>query len=178
MFVTDDRSTKCVHLSGTAHGEGGRLAPVECCWWLDEAAVQFRISGHAVLATARSDERMLREAVHEVWARLGASARRTFFWPHPGAPRVAHDVKHATPPSADEPSLDASHFVLVVVIPDAVDELHLGRNQRRCIYQREGERFEHPGSDGEANCSSTPLSTLQLLASACNAKWTLQEVNP
>ena len=31
-------------------------APVELCWWLDEANVQFRITGHAVLATAASED--------------------------------------------------------------------------------------------------------------------------
>merc|ERR1719424_325395 len=82
-FITDTRSQKVTHLS---HAEGQKSF-VECCWWLDEAGVQFRIAGHAVLATANSDDPHLRAACENVWCRLKDSTRRTFFWPTPGASR-------------------------------------------------------------------------------------------
>ena len=77
-LVTDDRSAKYAHLTAE---KGGLSSPMEACWWLDEAGVQFRIAGRAIVATARSDDAVLRGAVEDAWARLGPSGRRTFFWP-------------------------------------------------------------------------------------------------
>ena len=46
-FVTDSRVSKSRHVRDTRDDEG---AAVELCWWLDEASVQFRVAGRAVLA--------------------------------------------------------------------------------------------------------------------------------
>ena len=43
----------------------GREPAVECCWWLDEAGVQFRIAGRAVLATASDAPGSARRAAVE-----------------------------------------------------------------------------------------------------------------
>ena len=159
-FITDDRSAKFGHLGG---GEK-QGAPMECCWWLDEAGVQFRIAGRALVATARSEDAVLRAATQEVWDRLGDSTRRQMYWPHPGAPKGdnAEGVKVA---NADgEISLEDSHFVLLVVVPDAVDELHLGGGQKRVLYAR--------GDDGAAGADAASLASLK------NAVWSEQAVNP
>ena len=155
MFITDDRSAKYQHLGG---GDSSG-APIECCWWLQEAGVQFRIAGSAVLATARSEEPILRAAVDDVWSRLGPSTRHQFVWPHPGAP-VGAAV--ATASKEDDVALEESHFVLIIVVPDSVDELHLGGNQRRYLHKREG---------------NTDVGWVAH-ASAREADWTRQSVNP
>ncbi len=136
-FITDDRSAKFAHLgAGLTHG-----APVECCWWLDEAGVQFRVSGRALVATARSEDGVLRAAAAEVWERLGRSTKLQMFWPHPGADRsegyasgCASDSSSVRDSVADcSISLEASHFALLILVPDGVDELHLSGRQKRVL---------------------------------------------
>ena len=154
MFITDDRSAKVRHLAADG-------APVEVCWWLDEPGVQFRISGHARLANAKSDAAVLRSAIDDVWTRLGDSSRRTFFWPAPGEPVEA--AAASVDSKAD--SLHDSHFTLLLVVPDAVDELHLGGNQRRIVYERLDQ-------DNATGTDEWPL------ASMGSATWSEQAVNP
>ena len=161
MFITDDRSAKYRHLSRT----DGTLAPMEACWWLDEAGVQFRVAGHAVLATSRSEDALLRSAVEDVWSRLGSSSRRTFSWPCPGAPKTADAAGASGTGEDDEPSLDDSHFVLVLLVPHSVDELHLGGKQRRVLYRRD-----------EAAETSTARDALASTTS--DVHWTEDAVNP
>lgn len=132
-FITDDRSAKFAHLGGgLTHG-----APIECCWWLDEAGVQFRVSGRALVATARSEDGVLRAAAAEVWERLGHSTKLQMFWPHPGAARsegCASDTSSVRDSVADGSiSLEASHFALLILVPDDVDELHLSGRQKRVL---------------------------------------------
>ena len=156
-FITDDRSAKFAHL-GQGQKQG---APIECCWWLDEAGVQFRIAGRTLVGTARSEDAVLRSAVQEVWDRLGDSTKRQMYWPHPGAPK-GDDMEVAV--AAEEISLQSSHFVLLVVVPDGVDELHLGGGQKRILYGR-GDKAA--GDDG--SCT---------LASLRSAVWSEEAVNP
>jgi hypothetical protein len=128
IFITDDRSSKVpshssfptvlpfnnlqfVHL-GSGHHHG---APVELCWWLDEAGVQFRIAGRALIATARSQDAALRSAAMEVWERLAAPTKMQMFWPHPGAVRGAA-AEDAAAAADGGLSIDASHFALVIVV--------------------------------------------------------------
>jgi pyridoxamine 5'-phosphate oxidase len=132
-FITDDRSAKFAHLgAGLSHG-----APVECCWWLDEAGVQFRVSGRALVATAHSEDGVLRAAAAEVWERLGHSTKLQMFWPHPGADRsegCARGCASVRDSVADcSISLEASHFALLILVPDGVDELHLSGRQKRVL---------------------------------------------
>jgi pyridoxamine 5'-phosphate oxidase len=132
-FITDDRSAKFAHLgAGVKHG-----APIECCWWLDEAGVQFRVSGVAVIATAHSKDDALRVAAGEMWQRLGDSTKMQMFWPHPGAARgeeSSSDASSARAPAADgHLSLENSHFALLIVVPDFVDELRLSGRQKRVL---------------------------------------------
>merc|ERR1712224_280502 len=79
-FVTDSRAQKVKHLSSPG-------SFVECCWWMDEANVQFRIAGHAVLATPNCEDLELRLICESVWQRLKGSTQRTFTWPSPGMPK-------------------------------------------------------------------------------------------
>ena len=69
-FITDSRANKVRHL---ATGPG----LVELCWWLDEAGVQYRISGRAVLASATSTDPELRTICEAIWERLGSGTRST-----------------------------------------------------------------------------------------------------
>ena len=153
MFITDDRSAKYRHLGGDSTPTS-TPAPMEACWWLDEAAVQFRISGHAVIASARSEDPVLRAAAVSVWERLGDSTKRQFFWPAPGEPRTAKASE------ADETPLDEAHFSLLLLVPEVVDELHLGGNHKRIMYTAD---------DGEASAGAP----LRLPSS-----WREQAVNP
>lgn len=124
-FVTDSRAEKVRHIRET---KGGR-APVEVCWWLSEAGVQFRISGFAVLCTHDSQEPEQRKACTTVWERLSDSTRSTFAWPHPGARATPSDGA-----SDKVPTLAEANFCLLVVVPNIVDELHLGGKQKRMTY--------------------------------------------
>jgi len=123
MFVTDLRAEKVRHMR---QAESGGSAYVECCWWLDEAGVQFRIAGRAVLATADSSEPELRAACEVVWDRLKEQTRTTFTWPTPGGP-VAGADDNSSGPTVSQGSpirLADANFGLLVVIPEFVDELH------------------------------------------------------
>lgn len=176
MFITDDRSAKYRHLAG-ASSEGG-MAPIEACWWLDEAGVQFRIAGQAVLATAQSDDEMLRAAVADVWDRLSPSSRRTFSWPCPGAPKGT-DVPPATAGATERgrgdgdeaPPLEETHFALLLLVPETVDELHLGGRQRRVFYQRE------EAAAGDA-VDAAALVRRALESTTSKTQWTETGVNP
>lgn len=156
MFITDDRSAKYRHLGAELQSP----QPIEACWWLDEAGVQFRIRGHALLATARSEDPTLRAAVHDVWDRLADGSRRTFFWPTPGAPKQAQAAEGTPAEEAPVGALEDSHFVLVLLLPDGVDELHLGGRQSRRMYELDG---------GGEPCT---------LARLCDARWSEVAVNP
>lgn len=181
-FVTDSRSEKVSHLSKAPAGS----AFVECCWWLDEAGVQFRISGHAILARATSEDAELRALCENVWCRLQDSTRSTFMWPTPGALRCKTSLEeHVSGAAATDlgdiaPILDdmedgdetqrasaissllAANFAVVVVIPSHVDELHLGGKQKRFQYSRE------EAKEGNANG----------LLWTESSEWTVREVNP
>lgn len=165
MFITDSRAEKVRHLS--THSPSF----VECCWWLDEAGVQFRISGRAVLATANSEEPLLRAASTAVWERLQASTKRTFVWPSPGEPIDAV----AAPSHNVEPPLSEANFALVVVLPERVDELHLGGKQRRVLYT-----LEDPGTNSgdTSQQADVQMSSTAFLAQHAKTRWRQQAVNP
>ena len=162
MFITDDRSAKYAHLGGGSSSSGpSRPAPIECCWWLDEAGVQFRISGHAVLASARSEDPLLRAAATSMWERLGASSRRTFFWPAPGEPLTAGTAAASAGDDADDLPLEEAHFCLLLVVPEVVDELHLGGKQKRIVYTADDEAAQQQQQQreggGGGGGGATPL---------------------
>ena len=174
-FITDDRSAKFQHLGrGQKHG-----APVECCWWLDEAGVQFRIAGRAILATARSEDAMLRAAVQEVWGRLGDSTRRQMYWPHPGAPKGEGAQCTEVVDAEGQISLDESHFVLLIVVPESVDELHLGGSQKRIQYCRaQSEAAAAKERFLAASGTGSDMGSEELLARLRCAMWSEKALNP
>ena len=147
----------------------GHDARVECCWWLDEANVQFRISGHAVLATA-TDEPARRAAVEEVWERLGASTRGTFAWADPGAPVV--DTHEKASVNHEPPELADANFALLIVVPHTVDELRLGGQQKRYGYRA---TVADGGGSAESDDGAGPPQN-DVLASP--GAWTAEEINP
>ena len=152
-FVTDSRSDKVRHIRGGA-------TQVECCWWLDEAGVQFRIAGRAVLCLLDSEEHELRSAAADAWDRLSSSTRETFTWPQPGASVDSSSAQyHKEPPAS---YAEAGHFCLLIVIPEVVDELRLGGRQRRVIYTSEVMRDQAD----EQHLLVNPVA------------WTAREVNP
>lgn len=174
-FITDSRANKVRHL---ATGPG----LVELCWWLDEAGVQYRISGRAVLASATSTDPELRTICEAIWERLGSGTRSTFTWPQPGAPR-ARSVDGGSPKSkADSTvdmmpeeeaageqvsvSLDDANFAVILVFPEVVDELHLGGKQKRYMYTATGAL---PGGCIEGT---------ELLSWIGHAAWNVEDVNP
>lgn len=159
MFITDSRAEKVRHLQ---HPQSSTY--VECCWWLDEAGVQFRISGRAVLATATSEDPALRAACETVWTRLQSSTKGTFFWPAPGEPISTHPAAALT---TDELSLDEANFALVVVLPERVDELRLGGKQRRVLYTLE-----------QPQISTGMMEGGDLLAQHAKTQWRQEGLNP
>ena len=173
-FVTDSRSEKVRHVREAL--AAGHEAHVECCWWLDEANVQFRISGHAVLATA-TDESARRAAVEEVWERLGASTRGTFAWADPGAPVV--DMPQKASANREPPELADANFVLFIVVPHTVDELRLGGQQKRFRYRAATGDADGAGGgsdDDNANFAGPQSPRGDVLASP--GAWTVEEINP
>ena len=72
----------------------------------------------------------------------------------------SHRLSLACATAADEGT--KWYFVLIIVVPDSVDELHLGGNQRRYLHKREG------------NTDAGWVAH----ASAREADWTRQSVNP
>jgi pyridoxamine 5'-phosphate oxidase len=167
-FITDDRSAKFAHLGcGLTQG-----APMECCWWLDEAGVQFRVAGRTLVATARSEDDVLRAAAAEVWQRLGDSTKLQMFWPQPGALRgeacasgATTGTSSARDPAADGSiSLEDSHFALLILVPDAVDELHLSGRQKRVMCVAPFTRCICVTS-----CADTAAPALMWMAARCGA---------
>jgi hypothetical protein len=174
-FVTDSRAAKVKHvLAGSSY--------VECCWWLDEAGVQYRIAGRAVLCFRDSEQPALRNAALAVWDRLGDSTKETFTWSDPGVPipaekgvgddddeKTASAGTSASIVSKDEdaitPAYDDAHFCLFVVIPETVDELRLGGRQKRLMYRTD---------PADISLSAGESLLPRVLAEA----WTVEDVNP
>ncbi|CAK9032676.1 unnamed protein product [Durusdinium trenchii] len=79
VLISDERAQKVRHIQ-----EGFPNSRVEICW-LDEAGVQFRIAGQALVACADTADEELQQLRRKVWQRLKPSTRQTFSWPQPGA---------------------------------------------------------------------------------------------
>lgn len=179
MLVTDTRSRKYADFIGGSD--------CEICWWLDEAGVQFRIAGRVLLATG--DTKMTSPALwnarRDVWERLSNGSRRTFFWEgEPGTTKNQSDISigDATNNSSNSvgiPTLESvgisPYFALCIIIPDRVDELHLGGNQKRFIHSLE----ILEDTAGSSCCGGDHADTgdiAQLLLQP--QEWTTNEVNP
>ncbi|CAE8601467.1 unnamed protein product [Polarella glacialis] len=203
LFVTDDRAQKVRHIS-----ESAPHSFVEVNWWLDEASVQFRIAGSAVLASANSSDPHLRAVRTSVWARLKVDTRGTFTWPTPGLPRGgpdestadctndtsdAEDAQKASSDISAGPQIEDAHFAVVIVVPDRVDELRLGGNQRRRIYTLLSSSLDEEHGmetlsardldpDGTAHPTKAPdlpqLPFKDLFRQTQRANWSVEEVNP
>jgi len=187
-FVTDSRAEKVVHLSNPSS------AFVEVCWWLDEAAVQFRIAGRAVLAEAGAEDPQLRAVREAIWGRLTPGTRETFTWPSPGMPRakvageesgVVAEVEErcdgsgtgdVAPDEECGSPLSEAHFAVLLVVPDRVDELRLGGRQKRTIYTRVG-----PEADCAMSATAEGGGQIGRPGSALwqdEVCWLAQDVNP
>jgi len=112
------------------------------------------------------------------------------FWPHPGVPRTEGCASVPRDAAVDSAaSLEASHFALVIVVPDHVDELHLSGRQKRIVYSRVDAAFGARGEVGVSSLASEPLTGFE--TSSCSAfedvaalvrlktaVWRQVEVNP
>jgi len=174
MLVTDTRSRKYADFIGGSD--------CEICWWLDEAGVQFRIVGRVLLATG--DTKMTSPALYnarrDVWERLSHGTRRTFFWDgEPGTTKNLSDIG-TTSNSVGTPtakSVEISpYFALCIIIPDRVDELHLGGNQKRFIHSVEVLEDTADSSCYGQDHVDTMEDIAQLLLQP--QEWTTNEVNP
>eukprot|EP00931_Biecheleriopsis_adriatica_P119753 TRINITY_DN9494_c0_g1_i1.p1 TRINITY_DN9494_c0_g1~~TRINITY_DN9494_c0_g1_i1.p1 ORF type:complete len:302 (-),score=53.80 TRINITY_DN9494_c0_g1_i1:96-1001(-) len=176
-FITDSRAAKVRHLeSGEAY--------VECCWWLDEAGVQFRLGGPAVVASHTSQDPQVRALCQTVWERLSSSTRQTFTWPLPGAPReraasgesgstqkpaTTETLQDSSGDEGDAPPMEHAHFSVLVVLPERVDELRLGGRQRRVLYSLDAAAV-HEAVTSQACLSSDLWWTA--------THWRAEEINP
>jgi len=157
ILVTDSRSQKVRHARA-----GFPKASVEICWWLDEAAVQFRIAGRALVVDHSTTDSQLCAVRTAVWNRLRASTRETFIWPEPGQPR-----DDAVVPKPGELRLEDAHFAVFLVLPITVDELQLGGRQRRRIHKTAPlpeDQWQLPFSD--------------LFEQILSQNWEVTDVNP
>ena len=109
----------------------------------------------------------------EVWERLAAHTKLQMFWPHPGAAREGAVAETVMPVAAADSSLsiEDSHFALVIVVPEHVDQLHLSGRQKRLLHSRAqvggAELLLEQGVGADA-----------ALAGLRAAVWTQKEVNP
>lgn len=181
LFVTDDRADKVRHILDSP------MQPhAEVCWWLDEASVQFRISGEIAIATYKSSIPFERALAKSVWMRLQPSTRATFSWPQPGRIQGSSDKDESSSKpestqhwqadcgeelstSLDLEGLEQAHFAVVVLVPKRVDELHLGGRQKRRLHTLECM---------DVNSSTKRRELLDLVQGLLNASWNVQDVNP
>jgi len=135
---------------------------------------------------SRSKHAVLRAAAVDVWKRLGEHTKRQMFWPLPGVARFEGNAN--APGNAavgSSASHEASHFALVIGVPDHVDELHLSGRQKRIVYSR----VHAGGALGVSFLASEPLTAFE--TSSCSAVddvaelvglktavWRQVEVNP
>jgi pyridoxamine 5'-phosphate oxidase len=133
LFATDSRSSKVTQGSVTPWGE-------VCAWWA-QPRVQLRVLGRLRFVGWEGPEPELLERRAQQWRALRPGARASWRWPFPGnaragdalfpAPRAElHDVQA---PPEPEPT-----FVLVLLDPVRVDELHLKPTpHRRWFHERD-----------------------------------------
>ncbi len=114
QFTTDTRSTKASQVLQSPWAAA--------CWYLPETREQFRLSGPLELIRADSADISKREARRRVWEGLSLTARETFAWPEPGAPRAVASRFEVSPPDPSEP---LPSFGLLLLDPEEVDYLDL-----------------------------------------------------
>jgi len=171
-FITDARAEKVRHLQSED-------AYIECCWWIDDADVQFRIGGRPLLASHTSTDPKARALCEMVWDKLSASSRRVFAWPAPGEqkpsgfdgdprdqPTGTSEVADLSENEGEEPPLEHEHFMVLAVLPDRVDELRLGGRQRRYLYSLNAQ---------DSLIATDPLASPLWWTSD---HWRVEEVNP
>ena len=117
-FVTvDDRSSSDERAAACATRGDGEGAAVELCWWLDEASVQFRVAGRAVLADAHSAARACARHARASGNGPAHGTRRTFLGASLGAPAPRH-MRAARPPLRSGAKLADAHFAVLIVAPE------------------------------------------------------------
>ena len=111
-ITTDSRSDKMPQLE--------KQPSAELVFWLLNERQQFRLRGLVRIVRNGS-------ARQELWNGLNDSSRAMFFWPMPGAVRVAGSefVKAVAPGPAPK------EFVLLVLKPEVVEALELNESPHR-----------------------------------------------
>jgi len=191
-FITDARAAKVRHLQ-QPHNHF-----VECCWWLDEAAVQFRLAGRVVIATADSDDADMQAICRYVWRRLKRETKETFTWPCPGVPvsgspaatdgpEPVEDIAEtqsigdvAAEGDMDGIPLSNASFAVLILVPDRVDELRLGGQQRRRIYSVLTAAGGLPVERSQSQLlqETRRPGGIGLWEEASTLEWFMEEVNP
>ena len=144
IVVSDNRHSKVCHEIFTVipSPHPSRLqvrhlthnANFEVCWYFNDARLQYRLAGQArvLTSTASASELELRQSV---WAALSDSTRVQYAWPEPEAELDRRALDAATPAPTDQSAPET--FAVVVLVPDEVDVLQLGREMQREQHQRQ-----------------------------------------
>jgi len=166
MMITDARSGKLLDIAAQPR--------CEIAWYLEKTREQFRIQG--AMRAVYSDEAnvKLSTARQTVWHNLSDEARAQFDDPLPGAPigdlnagAAAREGDGTDPPAVPPIS---SNFVLMLLRPDAVDQLRLSRPQHRWVHRLE----PGPGMPGLEPAGETAAAD----DAKASAAWSVVEVNP
>ena len=101
------------------------------------------------------------------------------YWPHPGAPKGEGAQCTEVVDAEGQISLDESHFVLLIVVPESVDELHLGGSQKRIQYCRaQSEAAAAKERFLAASGTGSDMGSEELLARLRCAVWSEKALNP
>ena len=128
QFVTDARSA-LRESAGTSKAAEIVANPwAEVCWYFAKTREQFRIAGKLQLIDAHSND--FQAERQAVWNQMSDAGKTQFYWPLPGATRIAETF--------GEPELTltpAPDFCLLLLSPVMVDRLELrGNPQSRSRY--------------------------------------------
>jgi len=120
---------------------------------------------------------------------LSDGTKRTFFWADPGKPKTTTtttkqdsttttnwDPATTTNETTTSVALDdydtiSPYFALCIVIPDRVDELHLGGNQKRFIHTLSK-------TQDRSNNHEAMDPAMKLMLDSQQGVWIREEVNP
>jgi PPOX class probable FMN-dependent enzyme len=128
LAITDGRSQKVAEIA--------RDSRAQVHWYFVRSREQFRMETRITTVDLVSQESL----VADLWSRLSEAARAQFFWRPPGE---AVNTGESVPPTENPPD----NFLVMLIEPQQVDYLWLGKRHRRVISVRSGDTW----SEGEVN---------------------------
>jgi pyridoxamine 5'-phosphate oxidase len=117
VFVNDGRSEKAEHVKAVPQGEA--------VFWLPTRKEQYRVLGALRASPASMDD----PARLEIWKQLSDATRAMFFWPSPGAKRIAEPEAFSKAVTATTPP--PPQFELLTLRPRRVEQLQLASHPHR-----------------------------------------------